>query len=102
ADDLLAAARKYLATPNVVGHLTPNDHPASGSQKSGAAVSDNFSGRVPNGPIIVPAAMRRELQRPSGARSKLAPVEFTLSNGLRVVFQRKADRPTVSISGEIA
>ncbi len=103
AGDLLTVARTYLAKPNVVGHLTPNEQPAAhASQKSDASVSDNFSSRVPNGPIVEPANIRAELQKPTTARSKLAPVAFTLPNGLRVIVQRKADRPTVYIGGNIA
>jgi zinc protease len=102
-DDLLRAARTYLAHPNVVGHLTPNDHPAQrSSNKSDAQASDNFSSRVPNGPIVEPANIRAQLQKPTTARSKLAPVAFTLSNGLRVIVQQKTDRPTVYIGGSIA
>lgn len=101
--DLQTAAKTYLSTPNVVGHLTPNDKPSrSTSQKSDAAASDNFSGRVPNGPIVVPAAIRAQLRTPSTARSKLAPVLFTLPNGMRVIVQEKHDRPTVYIGGAIA
>ncbi len=100
--DLLSAARQYLATPNVVGHLTPNERPNSrSSQKSDAAASDNFSSRVPNGPIVEPANIRAELRKPTTARSKLAPVAFTLPNGLRVIVQPKTDRPTVYIGGSI-
>jgi zinc protease len=102
-DALLAAARTYLATPNVVGHLTPNDKPAArSSQKSSATASDNFSDRAPNGPIVIPADIRAQLRKPSSARSKLAPVPFTLPNGLRVIVQQKLDRPTVYIGGSIA
>ncbi len=103
AADLLQAARTYLAKPNVVGHLTPNDKPAArSSQKSTAAAQDDFSGRVPNGPIVEPADIRAQLRKPTTARSKLAPVAFTLSNGLRVIVQQKTDRPTVYIGGSIA
>lgn len=100
--DILAAARKYLATPNVVGHLTPNSNPSSRSQKSTAGASDNFSSRAPNGPIIEPPAIRAAIRRPSTARSKLAPTQFTLANGLRVIVQEKRDRQTVYIGGTIA
>ena len=100
--DLLNAAKTYLATPNVVGHLTPNDHPPSGSQKSNAQVSDNFSGRAPNGPIVEPAAIKAELRQPPDERAKIAPTEFTLANGLRVLVQPKTDRPTVYVQGDIA
>ncbi len=103
AQDLLNAARIYLATPNVVGHLTPNERPAGhSSQKSNAATSDNFSSRVPNGPIVEPADIRAQLAKASTARSKLAPVAFTLPNGLHVIVQQKLDRPTVYIGGSIA
>lgn len=101
--DLLTAAKRYLANPTVVGHLTPNDKPAArSSQKADAANSDNFSGRTPSGPIIEPAAIRAELRRPSTARSKLAPKRFTLSNGLTLIVQEKHDRHTMYIRGEIA
>jgi zinc protease len=100
--DLLGAARTYLSTPNVVGHLTPNDHPPSGSQKSTASVADDFSGRAPSGPIVEPARIRAEIARRSMVQSKAVPVEFTLPNGIRVILQQKTDRPTVYVGGEIA
>jgi len=101
-DDLLRAARRYLAVPTVVGHLRPTDAPARGSsQKTTAAVSDDFSSRVPNGPIVEPPALLAQAQRPTTERSKLAPVRFTLANGLRVVVSEKHDRPTVYIRGSI-
>ncbi|HEY8314753.1 MAG TPA: pitrilysin family protein [Candidatus Baltobacteraceae bacterium] len=100
--DLLAAARKYLAKPNVVGHLRPNDQPQKGtSQKSSAAATDDFSSRVPNGPIVEPAALKAEVEKPTTSRSKLDPVRFTLPNGLHLIVQEKPDRPTVYISGSI-
>lgn len=102
-DDLLAAARKYLSRPTVVGHLTPNESPPRGnSQKSSAEASDDFSKRVPNGPILEPTWIAKALQTPSTARSALAPVAFTLPNGLRVIVQEKTDRPTFVLRGKIA
>lgn len=103
ADDLLAAARKYLSRPTVVGHLSPNDSPPKGnSQKSTSEASDDFSKRVPNGPIVEPRWIAKAVETPTTVRSTLAPVEFTLPNGLRVIVQRKTDRPTVVIKGTIA
>jgi zinc protease len=102
-DDLLAAARKYLSRPTVVGHLTPNESPPHGnSAKSSAEASDDFSKRVPNGPIVEPAWIARAVRTPTTARSALAPVEFTLSNGVHVIVQRKSDRPTFVLRGRIA
>ena len=101
--DLLHAAKTYLAKPTVVGHLTPNEKPAArSSQKTDAANSDDFSSRSPSGPIVEPPAIRAQLQQPSTARSKLAPVRFTLNNGLTVIVQEKHDRPTIYVRGEIA
>lgn len=101
-DDLLAATRKYLSRPTVVGHLSPNASPPRGnSQKSSAEASDDFSKRVPNGPVVEPHWIAKAVAEPTTARSPLAPVAFTLSNGLRVIVQRKPDRPTVVIRGAI-
>lgn len=102
-DDLLAAARKYLSRPTVVGHLSPNDTPPRGnSEKSTAEASDDFSKRVPNGPIVEPRWIAKAVETPTTARSPLTPVEFALANGLRVIVQPKYDRPTVVIKGTIA
>jgi len=101
--DLVAAARKYLSRPTVVGHLTPNESPPRGnSQKSSSQANDDFSRRVPNGPIVEPAWIAKAVRTPTTARSALDPVEFTLSNGLRVIVQRKTDRPTFVLRGQIA
>ncbi|MGZ3503402.1 MAG: M16 family metallopeptidase [Vulcanimicrobiaceae bacterium] len=102
SQEVLDTARKYLAQPNVVGHLRPNDKPARGSsQKTDAAATDDFSSRIPNGPIVEPASIKAELAKPTTAHSKIDPVRFTLPNGLNVIVQEKHDRPTVYISGAI-
>jgi zinc protease len=102
-DDLLAAARTYLSRPTVVGHLRPNESPPKGnSNKSDAAASDDFSKRVPSGPIVEPAWIAKAVRTPTAARSALAPVSFTLSNGVRVIVQQKSDRPTFVLRGSIA
>ncbi|MGB8519955.1 MAG: pitrilysin family protein, partial [Candidatus Tumulicola sp.] len=101
--DLVAAARTYLSKPTVVGHLSPNDAPPRGnSQKSTAAVSDDFSKRIPNGPIVMPNWVAKSINAPTTAHSVLAPVEFTLSNGVHVIVQRKTDRSTFVLRGKIA
>jgi zinc protease len=101
--DLVATARTYLRRPTVVGHLTPNESPPRGnSQKNSAAASDDFSKRVPNGPIVEPAWIAKAVSTPTTVRSALSPVEFRLSNGLRVIVQTKSDRPTFVLNGNIA
>lgn len=102
-NDLLAAARTYLSRPTVVGHLTPNESPPRGnSEKSSAEASDDFSKRVPNGPIVQPAWVAKAVRTPTNARSVLEPVAFMLPNGVRVIVQTKRDRPTFVLRGEIA
>ncbi len=101
--DLLAAAKTYLRRPTVVGHLNPNQRPPHGtSQKSSAAASDDFSKRIPHGPIVEPQWIAKAIQTPTHERSALSPVEFTLANGLRVIVQTKSDRPTFILQGAIA
>jgi zinc protease len=103
SDDLLAATRQYLSRPTVIGHLSPNDSPPKGnSEKSTSEASDDFSKRVPNGPIVEPQWIAKAVETPTTARSTLAPVEFTLANGLHVIVQAKTDHPTVVIKGTIA
>lgn len=100
---LLATAKKYLSRPTVVGRLDPNAQPSHpGSDKSDAAITDDFSKRVPNGPIIEPPVLRQLARTPTTSRSTLAPVEFTLSNGIKVLVQTKDDRSTFVLGGSIA
>jgi zinc protease len=102
-DDLLAATRTYLRHPTVVGHLRPNDSPPKGnSQKSTAEASDDFSKRIPNGPIVEPSWIAQAVRKPTAVHSTLAPVAFSLSNGIRVIVQQKSDRPTFVLRGKIA
>ncbi|MBV8727523.1 MAG: insulinase family protein, partial [Candidatus Eremiobacteraeota bacterium] len=102
ADSINSVARRYLSTPTVIGHLSPNAQPPAGrSQKITAGASDNFSARVPNGPITMPRLTAQEVRTPTSARSKLAPVRFRLANGLTVFWQSRPDRPTVTIRGVI-
>ncbi len=102
-DDLLAAARKYLSKPTVVGHLRPNENPPHGnSSKSDASATDDFSKRIPSGPIVEPAWVSKAVRTPTTARSALSPTTFTLPNGVRVIVQQKTDRPTFVLRGSIA
>lgn len=100
---LLDAARRYVRTPNVIGYLRPNASPPKGtSQKTSTAISDDFSSRVPSGPIVEPAFIRAEVRKTTTARSTLDPTAFTLPNGLRIIVQEKRDRPTFTLLGRIA
>jgi len=99
---MLQITKTYLKSPTVIGHLNTNAQQRPNSDKSSAAISDDFSKRVPSGPIVVPAAIRAAVETPTTARSKLNPVAFTLPNGIRVIVQEKHDRSTFALSGEIA
>jgi zinc protease len=101
-EDLLQAMRRYMKSPTVVGHLSPNDTPPKGSsEKSDSAAADDFSKRVPNGPIVEPSWIARAIRQPTTARSSLSPVTFTLANGLRVIVQQKSNHPTFVLRGRI-
>ncbi|MDE2482470.1 MAG: insulinase family protein, partial [bacterium] len=100
---LLDVARHYLATPTVIGHLQTSTAPSGGSSnKSTTAISDDFSKRVPNGPIIEPAAIRHAVRTPTTERSTLEPTAFTLPNGIKVLVSQKSDRSTFVLAGTIA
>lgn len=102
APSMLAVARKYLSQPTVIGRVDPNAQPARGnSDKSDAAISDDFSKRVPNGPIVEPAALKAAVRTPTNARSTLNPTNFTLPNGIRVLVQQKPGRSTFVLAGRI-
>ncbi len=99
---LLDVTSTYLKAPTVVGVLRTKTQPAgSTSQKTDATASDDFSKRVPNGPITIPPGIAAALKTPTTARSKLTPTQFTLSNGLKVIVQEKHDRPTFMLQGDI-
>lgn len=98
---ILAIASTFLKKPTVVGHLRTRTDAMSGSQKSDATITDDFSKRVPNGPIVEPDWVRAAVQKPTTSRSKLAPVEFTLSNGIKVAVSEKHDRSTFTLRGQI-
>ncbi|HEX8806099.1 MAG TPA: pitrilysin family protein [Candidatus Aquilonibacter sp.] len=103
AQSMLDVARKYLSQPTVIGRIDPNAQPQRGSsEKSDAAMTDDFSKRVPNGPIVEPAALREAVRTPTAARSMLDPTSFTLPNGMRVLVQQKTGRSTFVLAGSIA
>jgi zinc protease len=102
AQSMTTVARKYLSQPTVIGRIDPNAQPPrSSSDKSSAAMTDDFSKRVPNGPIIEPAALRAAVRTPTSARSILDPTSFTLPNGIRVLVQQKPGRSTFVLAGQI-
>ena len=92
-----------MKTRTVVGHLSPNDSPPKGnSNKSDSAAADDFSKRVPNGPIVEPAWIAKAIRQPTTARTVLSPVAFTLPNGVHVIVQQKTNHPTFVLRGSIA
>jgi zinc protease len=97
-----AVARGVFASPNAAAVLEPtttDPTKAKAPSDLDSAVKDDFGGRVPDGPLVQPAWMRADLARPLALRSRVAPVETTLPNGLRLLVQRVKDNPTVFISG---
>ena len=103
AADIDAALAAKLATPAVVGQLTP-ERPkpgGGGGGKTGSSVTDNFSSRVPNGPIVEPPWVKTALAQPIANTSKVKPATYTFPNGLRLFVQEVHANPTVFVQGTI-
>jgi zinc protease len=101
-DDVNTAARHFLATPAVVGTLTPTSRkPGDARAPSSTGVSDSFGNRTPNGSIVLTPWARKAIRRPITLRSTIDPVRFTLSNGIHVLVQEVHTNPTVFVSGRI-
>jgi zinc protease len=99
-----AVARRVFATPNADAVLEPTTtDPAKAKPPSdlGGTVKDDFGGRVPDGAVVQPAWMRTDLARPLALRSRVAPVQTTLPNGLKLLVQRVHDNGTVFIGGSM-
>ena len=99
-----AVARRVFAKPNADAVLEPTTtDPAKAKPPSdlGGAVKDDFGGRVPDGAVLQPAWMRTDLARPLALRSRVAPVQTTLPNGLKLLVQRVHDNGTVFIGGSM-
>ncbi|GAC1533971.1 MAG: pitrilysin family protein [Candidatus Velthaea sp.] len=98
-----AAVKRYFRAPAVVGVLTPRVQSAAsgGNATPGGSVTDDFSKRVPNGPIVLAPWAKRALVKPLELASNVTPVTFTLANGLRLFVQEVHTNPTVFVSGSI-
>ena len=103
AASVTAAVNTYLAAPAAIGMLTPRSNAATdaSARPPGGGVSDNFSGRAPNGPIVLAPWVKRALAAPH-IRSKIAPHAYRFANGLRLLVQPVHANPTVFVSGTIA
>jgi zinc protease len=101
--DVAAAARRFLLEPIVVGELHPLEtKPGAPRATAASAVSDDFSKRTPAGPIVEAPWVRAALATSSDLHSKIAPVRFTLPNGLKVLVAEIHTNPTIFINGSIA
>jgi zinc protease len=98
-----AAVKKYFSTPIVVGTLTPRAKKAgaSGGNATGGSVSDDFSKRVPSGPIMLAPWAKSAVERPLLQESAVGPRSFKLANGMRLLVQPVHANPTVFVSGTI-
>ena len=99
-----SAARTMFAKPTVVAYLEPrNAKPgaAAAPNAHAGAISDTFSGRVPTGKIVEAPWIVAAVRNPSPIVSHVAPVAYTLPNGLRLLVQEAHDNPTVSIAGVV-
>ena len=97
-----AYAKRIFSTPLVVGVLTP-EHPKPGAKgpATGAAVADNFANRAPSGPVVEAPWVKAALAQPVHISSRVAPVRYVLSNGIKLYVQPVHENPTIFISGTI-
>jgi zinc protease len=99
-----AVARRVFAKPNADAVLEPtttDPNKAKPPSDLGGTIKDDFGGRVPDGVVVQPAWMRADLARPLTLRSRVAPVQTTLPNGLKLLVQRVHDNGTVFIGGSM-
>lgn len=104
ADDVNATMRTVFAKPNVVGSLKPtttDPSKAKAPSNISGGVSDNFTGRVPSGPIVQSAWVKAGIKKPLALVSHVEPTLFTLPNGLKLLVQEVHTNPTVIISGNV-
>jgi len=97
-----AALRTYFAKPNAVGTLTPTTTDPSKAKPPGdlsGAIADDFSGRVPSGPLVQVGWVKAAIKEPLALSSTVKPKEFMLPNGLRLLVQEVHSNPTVFIDG---
>jgi len=97
-----AALRTYFSKPNAVGTLTPTTTDPSKAKPPGdlsGAIADNFSGRIPSGPLVQAAWVKAAIKEPLALHSTVKPQEFVLPNGLRLLVQEVHSNPTVFING---
>ena len=98
------AARIMFAKPTVVAILRPQAAKPGQVQPASAkstGISDTFSGRVPTGKVVEAPWVRAALHQVSTLASHVAPVLYTLPNGLRLLVQEAHDNATVSIAGVV-
>jgi zinc protease len=100
--DVTLEARKFLDTPAVTALLTPSGRAGGSTGPPKASVTDDFSRRAPRGPIVEARWVTEELATTSLAKTRATPAEFTLSNGLRVLFVPIHSNPTVFVQGSVA
>jgi len=99
-DDVNRVARTYLVpTAAVTATLVPK---ASGS----AVASKGFGGgetltSAPTKPVVLPEWARTKLARLEVAPSRIAPLDRTLPNGIRLIVQPETASDTVTVIGEI-
>lgn len=99
-----AAARTMFAKPTVIAYLKPlNAKPGAVPTPNAraGAISDTFSGRIPTGKIVEAPWIVAALRNTPPIASHVAPVSFTMPNGLKLLVQEAHDNPTVIIAGAI-
>lgn len=103
-DEVNAAAKTFFTTPNVVGDLKPTTtDPTKAKPPSSlsSTVSDNFSAREPDGPIVEAPWVKAGISKPLAYSDNVAPSVSTLPNGIKLLVQEVHSNPTVIVYGSI-
>lgn len=101
-DEVNSNAKLFFSKPSVTGVLTPASRkPGEIATTPSGGVADSFGNRAPSGPLVLAPWAREAMNRPFASRSKINPVRFTLSNGIRVLVQEVPSNPTVFVTGRI-
>jgi len=101
-DQVNAALKTYFTQPAVTGTLTPtttDPSKAKAPSDLSGGIADNFTGRVPSGPIVQAPWVQAGIGKPLALNSTVKPHEFILPNGLRLLVQEVHSNPTVFING---
>ncbi|MBC5810033.1 MAG: insulinase family protein, partial [Candidatus Eremiobacteraeota bacterium] len=99
---VVAAAKRYMSVPYVIGDLKPSGSKIEGiaPPTSASGVSDNFGARSPEGELVLPQYAREAMAQRFVGRSSVDPTRFKVG-GIDVLVQPVKDASTVLMRGDL-